>query len=516
MADAAGLTAEITSIATLLHDRIARVGEDATLRIATSQAKSVMAKLRTLSSLSAAEAISLQDAIEACPFTDADMGAVMSVVDNQLEALAGPASSGKTVYKSQQLTTPQNYMPASVIDRLKDESTTHDEAMDLITKVYNLLEIHYPSEQTKKWAMAFNLTMETQRTRQWPSYVSIYEDVQNFQSVLAAKGPLNDGAGLSVYPEKATSLPPSIYSKVYSESDPPLEVFLPRLKVIGEKHIPCRSTSKLLKNPANPAEPKCGQSSSDVSDFLKQMRQLFMTDQQRNRPSALDNGARITFDDEQLALRSGADRFQPMSRNRFPITDAPKPAIEVDDAGRQSAGAIMVRVDRLRAGRTDSIEHPSPGAATPGASTLPPTGPGAPLSAAAPGLAAPTAPGHVAARPAAKDAAAERAVWNSEEQEENALRALLNRDKYKSKGKGTGKGKKPKKQGRFAGLSPHEKMKLVREAMMKKTDGTAPMKKKGNDGIAPMKAAAMKAAPMTAGKKKKMPPKAPATKKAKR
>ena len=422
------LSAEIDSVSTLLKARVATSDAAVTQRIAKSQARSIAAKIRNLNAITPNQAMDLQDAISACPFDVSDMETAMAAVDHLLAVTADAAATTGTGpgHKSQTLTTPQFYVPASKVAKLKDPATTHDEGMTIFIELYRRLGIKSASEQTKKWAIALMLCYETQRTQRWPSYHRIYNDGQDFQAALKVPaGPAASEYGLMTYPTKPDELPTDIYNKAYDADDPPMCTDLPRLNVIAATHIPCRATSKLLRGEqadiasARPAQGRSPTISTD--SVVTQLGQILQ--------KALGNGGnggnpniRITDEGEQLAIRRrDLLSFTPRPR-RYALDNAGAPGaappFAEDNAERDAAGGAP---GAAPAGGTGAAATGVPGAAPAGGTgAVPASVPGATPKAALAAAGEPNKGG--------------KSRETVEAHEEAALKALLNRDKKKGHG----------------------------------------------------------------------------------
>jgi len=452
MASLGEIIEEIDAIAKLLNARGASAGTSA---IVKAQARAIAYKVKSISDLGATQAISVQDAILKCPFEALEMELAMGAVEEALnKSMTKPnAATGTALsFKGQTLTTPQNYFTQSSINKLLSPATSLHEANDVVIRQYKALGICFGSEQTKKWAIAFNLHFETVRTGTMPSYSRLYQDGQDFVGALGGSKLSCATPGLATYPERAVDLPKHIYDQVYA-AEPPVELSLPRLAILANHHVPSRSTSKLLRDA--PALGSAGRSASSgsIADQIKAalsegLAEILNTKSCRSKGTL--PGLRV-FGDEQVAIR-GADHFDPRgSRHRLTLGATSANAVDAGcDGGDERENA--------HGGGMLALRDAPDGAAI----QTPPTAAGAAVS---PHVTAKLSTGvgtALALGPTAQ-------LFDHEAAEERALNALINRDRKKHQvgrpskvGRPSTKPVKAKKVSKYAGLSMEERMRLVR------------------------------------------------------
>jgi hypothetical protein len=78
--------------------------------------------------------------------------------------------------------------------------------------------------------------------------------------------------GLKLYPQFPKDLPKGIYDAAYTKEDPPIDMEVEQLELVGKHHVPMRSNSKLLRGDSSGV----GSSSSASGDAPAAMRALAM------------------------------------------------------------------------------------------------------------------------------------------------------------------------------------------------------------------------------------------------
>jgi hypothetical protein len=233
-------------------------------------AKGLSHKVAGLPHVSVTMAVSIISALKACPFGDADRKLVTAALEARLSKPSSPVTATVNTSKGQVLLAITEYLTAkdwAVIDN--PVSTSNDVSLCVIARLHKLgmSRIH---EQTARYVVALLACKSAERSRQFPSYVDIHnnllkfkQDFYNTEAALAER--------LDQYPTSPRLLPTALYDQAYDDIDPPISVVVPRLHVVAQHHIPMRSSSKLLRGSSGSA---LGASRDDAPLTLGALREL--------------------------------------------------------------------------------------------------------------------------------------------------------------------------------------------------------------------------------------------------
>ncbi len=100
---------------------------------------------------------------------------------------------------------------------------------------------------------AMNAYFETQRTKQFPTYTAIFQDVHRIKRSVGAMTHVSGcdySHAMRVYPISPSDLPTEVFIAVYPKV-PPVYQQIPQIENIFQNHTPIRSSSKLLKREQN-------------------------------------------------------------------------------------------------------------------------------------------------------------------------------------------------------------------------------------------------------------------------
>jgi hypothetical protein len=218
--------------------------------LATTAVNGIKVKVAGLVSLSPADAVNMETALNSCNGLDsARLHELKTAID---EALA------KSLMKADQaggdedekggclLISPWNYITKSDWDILCHPSTPYNKKTDIFVILFRKLGFDSLHEQTCKWVIALLLAIGCPQSGAMPKYRVIYQMIQDLKHSFASTPPCDGVKGMKRYPLDPNDLPRHLFESAYPHEGPdPRDV--DRVAQIANYHIPLRTTSKLLK-----------------------------------------------------------------------------------------------------------------------------------------------------------------------------------------------------------------------------------------------------------------------------
>jgi hypothetical protein len=221
-----------------LQDMIDKRGDTAR-RLQAPTCTSLVRKIAVLKDLDAEQTLELTE------LADAALGDHASSFEHALHARLedGLVADAKTTATGQLLEELDEYLTAQDYRDCGPTSTPMGRELCVQNRL-SALGVTKLHPRTIRAAIAALVHLETDITLKFPSYDTIYQDVQTFSRNFPPK-PAPPHA-LNVYPRAPVDLPKHVFDAAYSTDDPPVASMMPRFRAISLGHIPLRSTSKLL------------------------------------------------------------------------------------------------------------------------------------------------------------------------------------------------------------------------------------------------------------------------------
>ena len=220
-------------------------GESVPTRIMAAIANSIANKIVALAELGADAALDIQRLSDQL---GGDVGvsvsnAIETVLARQSDGPTGPTNpfTGSLQQKFEHLLS---YMPEELHMKCTGADATSEQVEIWLAEHHRAVGIVNPCPQTCGNAVAYMAFCSVQRERVFPSYIELYNSVQNFASVVQACKP-RPCVGPKVYPSDPNDLPKELYDQAFRDN-PPVTYDLARVRQIRAKHIPLRRTSTLL------------------------------------------------------------------------------------------------------------------------------------------------------------------------------------------------------------------------------------------------------------------------------
>ena len=216
-------------------------------------------------------------------------------------------------------------MPQSLMTKLEDPDVSCESAEILVAEFLRSLGVARASEPSKGWALALLLWSTIKRTKQFPRYQDVYKAVQNFGSLLeSVRGSFPES--MIDYPKEAKDLPRDIYAQAFPNPDgPPIAFNIARVAQLLARHVPLRSSKKLLVNKFNDESRRehRGRQLCDAPSLPEPRRGLVLRGVSPTLSRASSNS--------RLALR---DRTPPRGRANPSISDRPTRSKRSDSRDR--------------------------------------------------------------------------------------------------------------------------------------------------------------------------------------
>lgn len=229
MASVAEILTEIKDLSKQLDARVAKHGPDVKGDVAVACATAIAHKISQLLAVTSKDLLDIEDA--ALELKNAPQAAVSVITTAATAALKGasvPGGSAGTkqiasIANQQTCLFPHRMMPQSILTQLENDSTTDLQAQELVLTQLKQCGITNMCPHSRKYVVALLATYHTVRTHRFPTYKSIYNEVQNVNRVLAScdVGPLSES--LKDYGKDPNQWPRALYQQAYKDDDPPVQ-----------------------------------------------------------------------------------------------------------------------------------------------------------------------------------------------------------------------------------------------------------------------------------------------------
>jgi len=316
------LVAELRDLATFIHARETLDGEaEAKAKVTTSLINSFIAKLGRMKNFTSQSGLLLLQALQSTTLGADQQAQIRAAVDTRLLGEATGVHGRPAMYHVPQKLTQHitNYFTQAEWAILKGERTSVQGRMQVVVDRFVSTGLHYPHEQTIKWAIAVvALAIAEANGGIYPTYGSIFGMVQDLKHMIdSARRPWH-WSYIIQYPEHPRDLPVEIFAAAYGDSAPVAQTW-DRLATTAEHHVPLRKSSALLK-----ADGKQPAASGNVQPmaFFDQLQMLFQN--MCNSQVPLTLAGQQTPKKRPLALQDG------------PVSDGA--LIGLEPAGKKFAG----------------------------------------------------------------------------------------------------------------------------------------------------------------------------------
>ena len=239
----AAIAAELTGLTGYIQSR-ADAGGTADPGITMKLCQGIAAKVMHVDGqFSPAHAATITNAIPTAVLSRQCIDVLISACDARV-ASAGGALNGTVKGPTQICGTPWNYGTQSDVDVVNSKTTSVTCKIDVIVKRLHQCGLLNPHEQTYKWVLAWVLAAHFDT---FPRYAEVYAMLQDVKQAFDSVDPHAAAALMRLrnFPDHPKDMPAAMYNIVYADA-PPVAQEPPRVRMIGNHHIPMRKNSKLL------------------------------------------------------------------------------------------------------------------------------------------------------------------------------------------------------------------------------------------------------------------------------
>jgi hypothetical protein len=248
---------EIIDVGKLLQSRFAAATDDRqktnTEKLATAMVGSIVNKLNGMGRISASDAMSLNEAVEVSSLPRLHKDTIAEAIDRHLTTASDQQVGQCDEARGHKLKFIQNYLIASEWAELKATDATYWRRMNIIVTRLRLCGVKFLAEETVRWGVALVAVLTTTRSGKMPSHTLIWNMQQEFKQCFHSCSAPVVSKGLKMYPQFPKDLPQGIYDAAYTKEDPPIDMEVDQLELVGKRHVPMRSNSKLLRGDSSGA-----------------------------------------------------------------------------------------------------------------------------------------------------------------------------------------------------------------------------------------------------------------------
>ena len=345
---ASDLVVEIGSIASLLETRLKAfsAGSQKGKEFEDGIIKNFCNKVKSLPSLTMADATQLYDAVSSSCLSNDQQRAVNDCVDEKLSnpsSASHPSPSGPV--------TPQlvehlwNFLTIAEWEQVKDKNLSLVAKSNVIAKRLRLLGVKSLHEQTTGRAVAILISELTTM----PEYKVIHQMVDEFKSIFHKNDTKAAPFFVKKFPEKPEQLTDMHFQHAYGDAEgenKPIQDLNPQmLQHLVAKHIPLRKDNKLLRDAAKssatassskdiaPSHEAATHSFAAASQF-KQMEMFynFMKMMEQQQHGQQQGQCKVKISPTKRKALTDEPSFQPKKRHALPIMDKAAEAEEEPEA----------------------------------------------------------------------------------------------------------------------------------------------------------------------------------------
>ena len=216
----------------------------------------LVVQINAMVALSADDATALHEALKDAPYGEDGIQKIMRAIDAKIQhvpCLRGKPNKGGT--KGQQfLKKVWNYPIQDEWDVLLDPKKSFCTKASTIVHRMNLVGCSHPDEQTIKWMLALLLMVCHEEL---PDPRVRLDKLNDLKALVVSERKHYPLQHLAEFPEKPEQLPQDMFQHAYPDVKPVPKEFA-GITAIGDKGIPLRKNSNLLKRKAVEADDKMG------------------------------------------------------------------------------------------------------------------------------------------------------------------------------------------------------------------------------------------------------------------